>query len=273
MRTTNWSLKQHLKICITTFLFFSSSAFAQIELTWNKGVFLLPENLARQADTPVDKVALIEKHLSKLKTLSSTTKLKPAVLMHGCGGISGENIEQAKLLAKMNIPVFLPSFYARPNAPTLCAGRSDGMPFFTSNVTPTTIAQRVEEFEFAVTQLRELAFLDSTQILATGHSMGGMTVARLRNPAISAAIITGWGCFPPYTEQTSKNVPQLAVRFRVDPFLNNSGACEVKLFSGRDHPNTFSVILDGQETHEVMHSEIAKEEIRTFVNNQFLKGH
>lgn len=264
---------QCLQLCIVTFLLCSSNAFAQVEFTWSKGVFILPEELARQADTPVDKVDLIEKHLSKLKTLSSTTKLKPALLMHGCGGISGENIEQAKLLAKMNIPVFLPSFYARPNAPTLCAGRSDGMPFFTTNVTPTTIAQRVEEFEFAVIQLRELAFVDSTQILATGHSMGGMAVARLRNPAISAAIITGWGCFSPYTEQTSKNVPQLAVRFRVDPFLNNSGACEVKLFSGRESQNTFSIILDGQETHEVMHNEITKQEIRTFVNNHFLKGH
>lgn len=262
---------QFLKLCVTTGLFLSTSAFAQIELTWNKGVFILPENLARQADTPVDKVALIEKHIAKLKSLSSTTKLKPALLMHGCGGISAENIEQAKLLVKMNIPVFLPSFYARPYAPTLCAGRSDGMPFFTSNVTPTTIAQRVEEFEFAVTQLQELAFVDSTQILATGHSMGGMTVARLRNPSISAVVITGWGCFPPYSEQSSQKIPQLAIRFRVDPFLNNSGACEVKFFSEREPQNTFSVVLDGQETHEVMHNEKAREEIKGFVAKYFLK--
>ena len=259
------------RLLFSATLVLSCSAFAQVELTWSKGVFILPTELAQQAGTPIGKVALIEKHIDTLKNLAAPVKFKPAVLMHGCGGISAENIAHAKLLADMGIPVFLPSFYARSNAPTLCAGRSDGMPFFVT-FSHQNLAQRVEEFEFAVSKLHELPFVDHTHVLATGHSMGGITVARLRNPAIQASVITGWGCFSPYSEQSMKNVPQLAVRFKVDPFLNNSGACEVKLFSGRDPENTFSVVLDGQETHEVMHNEKARAEIQKFVQAYFIKA-
>jgi dienelactone hydrolase len=251
-------------------IIFSKISFAQVERTWSKGAFIFPEELAKEIGTPIGNVAVLEKYMPLFEKAVLTNKYKPAILMHGCGGITRENIEHAKLLASMGIPVFLPSYYARSDAQTLCAGSSSGAVLFI-NISRQDVNQRIEEFEYAVKKLKELHFIDSSQILASGHSMGGLTVAQVKNPSVGATVITGWGCFGVYSGQSPKHIPQLAIRFKVDPFLSSSESCEAKFFSSREKENTFSVVLDGQETHEVMHNEKAKDEIRKFVGVFFVE--
>jgi len=251
-------------------ILFCKMCFAQVEPTWNKGAFIFPEDLAKEFGTPIGNVAVLEKYIPLFEKAALTKKYKPAILMHGCGGISRENIEHAKLLASMGIPVFLPSYYARSDAQTLCAGSSSGAVLFI-NISRQDVYQRIEEFEYAVKKLRELQFIDTSQILATGHSMGGLTVAQVKNSSVVAAVITGWGCFGSFSGQSPKHIPQLAIRFKVDPFLSSSESCEAKFFSGREKENTFSVVLDGQQTHEVMHNDQAKDEIRKFVSEFFVR--
>jgi hypothetical protein len=57
----------------------------------------------------------------------------------------------------------------------------------------------------------------------------------------------------------------LAIRFKDDPWLNDSYQCDAGLFSGRDKSNTTSLVLDGQRTHEVIHDPRAVSAFLEFV--------
>jgi dienelactone hydrolase len=236
---------------------------ADLEQTWMKGAFVLPAELAAQIGSPTEGVARVDKFARPLAELSAARKSPIAVLLHGCAGISTENVTAAVYLARKGFSVFLPSYYARSNAIPICAGSAAGVPFF-SRVDRELVKLRVEEFDHALGRARALGFTDRDTVLAYGHSMGGIAVAALERDDINAVVITGWGCAAPFASQAPKNIPQLSIRFNDDPWVP-AGTCGVRLFGGRDEENTSSVVLDGQRTHEVMHDPRSRAAIDAFL--------
>jgi hypothetical protein len=262
-----------LKACVAALLVLfvatSFAAEAEVAKTWRSGAFILPAELSLQLGLP-EEVSRIDKHEQALFGSSDARRYHIAVLMHGCAGLSTENIEAAKHLARLGFAVFLPSYYGRSNAQTLCAGSASGVPFFI-NISWFNVAQRLEEFDYAVQMIMRFKFWNGQGVLAMGHSMGGLAVANLRHPQVKAGIITGWGCSSPFSRQLPSKTPQLNVRFVQDPWLPDSSLCEVKIFSGRESSNTRVVALTGQTTHEVMHDARTREAISQFVTQHFLR--
>lgn len=260
------------KIVSLVLAFLSSSVVADdIEATWNQGAFLLPKTLAAQVGSPRAALMRIDRFSEKLNDIEKGERRPVAILMHGCSGITAENAAAARLLAEIGFAVFLPNYYARANVAPICAGSAEGVPFFTS-VTPQLVKLRVEEFNYALSKARSLPFVDADKVLAYGHSMGGGVVAALGRSDLRAAVITGWPCSSPgFHQQSHQAVPQLAIRFKDDPWLPSGWECDARPFSGRDANNTISLVLDGQRTHEVLHDARAQEAIRKFVDIHFFE--
>lgn len=261
------------KLISLSLVFFSLSVDASdIEATWNQGAFLLPKAVAAQMGSPQGNLVRVDRFSSKLIAHESIERVPVAIVMHGCSGITAENAAAAKMLAGLGFAVFLPNYYARSNVSPMCAGSAEGVPYFTA-VTPQLVKLRTEEFDYALSKAQSLPFIDPKRAVAYGHSMGGGVVAALGRSDLKAAIITGWPCSSPHFHQQSHPaVPQLAIRFKDDPWLPSGWACDAKPFSGRDATNTVSLVLDGQRTHEVLHDARAQEAIRQFVEKHVLKG-
>lgn len=243
---------------------------ADVDATWLKGAFILPERLATRIGSPKARIARIDLFQKELTSLATEDKTPIAIVLHGCGGIITEQAVMAKRLADIGFSVFLPSHEARSNARVLCAASSDGTPFFAS-FDAGTLEQRIEEFANALVEAGRLGFTDPSKVLAAGHSQGGLTVGHLNRGDITAAIITGWGCEPPWASQSPRAVPQLAVRHKDDPWLKPGWYCEARLFGSRDGPNTESVVLEGERAHAVMHNERAVLAITGFARKHFFK--
>jgi dienelactone hydrolase len=244
---------------------------ADVDASWLKGAFILPESLAARVGSPKTRIARIDLFKKELAAVTTEEKTPIAIVLHGCGGIITEQAVMAKHLADIGFSVFLPSHEARSDARVLCAAAADGTPFFAS-FDAATLQQRLDEFAHALVEAGKLGFTDPSRVLAAGHSQGGLTVGHLGRDDITAAIITGWGCEPPWASQSPRAVPQLAVRHKDDPWLKPGWYCEVRLFGGRDGSNTVSVVLDGERAHSVMHNERAVSAITGFARRHFLSG-
>ena len=244
---------------------------ADVDNTWLKGAFILPQALAAQVGSPKTRIARIDLFKQELAALVTQDKTPIAIVLHGCGGIITEQAVLARHLADIGFSVFLPSHEARSDARVQCAASSNGTPYFAS-FDAATLQQRQDEFAHALVEASKLGFTDPSRVLAAGHSQGGLTVAHLNRGDITAAVITGWGCEPPWALQSPRTVPQLAVRHKDDPWLKPGWYCEARLFAGRDASNTQSVVLEGERAHSVMHVERAVLAITQFARRHFFNG-
>ncbi len=266
-----WRSALRMAIVVATSISFAPTArAADVDDTWLKGAFLLPERLATQIGSPRTRIARIDLFKDGLATLKTEEKTPIAIVLHGCSGIIPEQAAMARQLADLGFSVFIPSHQARSNGRTLCAAGSDGSPFFAS-FDSTMLRHRREEFANALSEARKLGFTDPSKVLAAGHSQGALAVGHLDRTDVTAAIITGWGCESPWWSQSPRSVPQLAIRFRDDPWLRPGTACEAGLSSGRDASNTFSLVLDGERSHSVMHNENAVAAIQAFAKQYFFQ--
>lgn len=191
--------------------------------------------------------------------------------MHGCSGITTEQLKASQLLIDLGFVVVLPSHYGRPDATPICGGTAAGDPAFV-RITPELVSLRIEEFHHAIKMAVEtLPFVDSSRVLAMGHSMGGITIANQNRTDLIGVIITGWGCSPPYVGRAHRDVPQLSVRFKNDPWLNTGGgfgySCGTRIGVDRDKSNTVNLIITHGREHQVMHEPEAIHAIQKFVQS------
>jgi dienelactone hydrolase len=224
----------------------------ELERTWLKGALMLPKDLSEQLGIPAGEITRIDKVVDRLSTLKFREPMPLALMVHGCFGIGQEQIEQAKLLTARGYVAFMPSHYGRLKAIQLCGGNAAGEIQF-ERLNRTNINQRLEEVDYALAKARALAFVSKDRTLISGHSMGGVTIGNMKRADVTAYVISGWGCNPGLSGRPPKEVPLLAMRFRDDPWLNDSFQCDGGLFTGRDKSNTISLVFDGQRTHEVIH--------------------
>ena len=236
-----------------------------MERTWLKGALMLPKDLSEQLGIPAGEITRIDKVVDRLPALKFKEPMTLALMVHGCFGIGQEQIEQAKLLTARGYVAFMPSHYGRLKAIQLCGGNAAGEIQF-HRLNRTNINQRLEEVDYALAKARELAFVSKERTLISGHSMGGITIGNMKRTDVTAYVISGWSCNPIFSLRPPKEVPLLAMRFRDDPWLNDSFQCDGGLFTGRDKSNTISLVFDGQRTHEVIHNPRAVAAFLDFVD-------
>lgn len=237
----------------------------ELERTWLKGALMLPKDLSEQLGIPAGEITRIDKVVDRLPALKFKEPMTLALMVHGCFGIGQEQIEQAKLLTARGYVAFMPSHYGRLKAIQLCGGNAAGEIQF-HRLNRTNINQRLEEVDYALAKARELAFVSKERTLISGHSMGGITIGNMKRTDVTAYVISGWSCNPIFSLRPPKEVPLLAMRFRDDPWLNDSFQCDGGLFTGRDKSNTISLVFDGQRTHEVIHNPRAVAAFLDFVD-------
>jgi dienelactone hydrolase len=236
----------------------------ELERTWLKGALMLPKDLSDQLGIPAGEITRIDKVVDRLPRLKFDAPMPLALLVHGCFGIGQEQIEQAKMLTARGYVAFMPSHYGRAKAIQLCGGNAAGEIQF-HRLNRTNINQRLEEVDYALSKARGLGFVSKDRTLISGHSMGGITIGNIKRSDATAYVISGWGCNPSLSGRPPKVVPLLAMRFRDDPWLNDSFQCDGGMLTGRDKENTISLVLDGQRTHEVIHDPRAAAAFLDFV--------
>lgn len=236
----------------------------ELERTWLKGALMLPKDLSDQLGIPAGEITRIDKVVDRLSTLKSDVPMPLALLVHGCFGIGQEQIEQAKMLTVRGYVAFMPSHYGRVKAIQLCGGNAAGEIQF-HRLSRTNINQRLDEVDYALSKARELGFVSKDRTLISGHSMGGITIGNIKRTDVTAYVISGWGCNPSLSGRPPKEVPLLAMRFRDDPWLNDSFQCDGGVFTGREKSNTISLVFGGQRTHEVIHDPRAVSAFLDFV--------
>ena len=224
----------------------------ELERTWLKGALMLPKDLSDQLGIPAGEITRIDKVVDRLPTLKFSEQMPLALMLHGCGGISQEQIRQAKMLTARGFVAFMPSYYGRQKAIQLCGGNAAGEIQF-HRINDFNIKQRLAEADHALLKARALPFVRADRALVSGHSMGGLTIGNMKRTDVTGYVITGWGCNPKGSGRPPKDVPLLAMRFKDDPWLNDNFQCDAGLFTGRDKENTISLVFDGQRTHEVIH--------------------
>ena len=236
----------------------------ELERTWLKGALMLPKDLSVQLGIPAGEITRIDKVVDRLPTLKFSQQMPLALMIHGCGGISQEQIQQAKMLTTRGYVAFIPSYYGRTKAIQLCGGNAAGEIQF-HRINDFNIKQRLAETDHALLKARALPFVQPDRTLVSGHSMGGVTIGNMKRTDVTGYVITGWGCNPALSRRPPREVPLLAMRFRDDPWLNDNFQCYAGLFTGRDKENTTSLVFDGQRTHEVIHDPRAVSAFLEFV--------
>ena len=173
----------------------------------------------------------------------------PAILfLHGCSGLIRGGAGYRLLLLAAGYALFEPDAYARP-----------GHSCETSSMT-----KRRAEIEYALGEIRKLAWVDQNRVILMGNSEGGRAVAEWDAPGFAAHIVLASNCAAFRTREGAAprappDVPVLAV-VGVDDELLHGSSCRVT----RRINGSKSIRIDGAG-HDIMgHAEV-KSAIETFL--------
>ncbi len=156
---------------------FSSSNFASkehLDATANKASIYLPEG------SGAEWVCSLRYELFEKFGCGDQIKKKlPLVIhAHGCKGVNRADIAAMKLYQKLGYVVFAPNSFALNRASTC----------YTGNVA------RTAEIENALQLLMMKKWIDSSKILISGFSEGGLNAAFFSSDHIIGKIVMGYGC-------------------------------------------------------------------------------
>lgn len=187
-----WSMCFCLISCATT------GPSVDVGKTWDEAYIRIPGLL------PVAK-----EHREKYFAEMLKGKKYPTVLyFHGAGGLnSPESRGDFDVLEKLNIAVVAPHSYARerPRNDMGDAGLAIATEIF---------YLRDEEITLALERVRQLTWVDQSNIFIWGHSEGGMVVAAYPGAICNGRILTGTGCQWGFRAKE----PVLALQAKNDPY-------------------------------------------------------
>ncbi len=171
----------------------------------------------------------------------------PAVLyLHGCGGLIRGGLGYRLMLMNAGFAIFEPDAFARPGH--TCEGSST--------------KQRRAEIVYALSQIRQLPWIDQDRIILMGNSQGGRTVARWDEPGFAAHVILASNCGSfrknvAAAPRAPATVPVLAVVGAKDDYFLGSSCKVTRRIKGSKsilipdadhdimgHPQTKSAISD-----------------------------
>jgi len=196
--------------------------------------------------------------------------LSSVLYLHGCKGFDyshdGTMGGWAQTLTAAGYAVVMPTSFAREKRPQNCDPAT-----YTGGLAMEVMDMRLEEVEFALTQLRTVSWVDQRNLFLMGHSEGGITVARWRGGEFNGHIISGWTCTaPPLPSfdgvQAPLATPLLAISFESDPWFHGpyAGSCASKFGARKD---ARQVTLPGSGHDTASHAEARTAVLR------FLRDH
>ena len=222
-----------------------------IERTWILGQQRLPASLTKSGKDellflfkdPANWSAEVESELSNAKE-----RIPVAVFLHGCSGITRDNLSFFRLLNEEGWAVFAPDSFARPGRTRTCTHRSFD-----------TMDNRIEEARYALARLMEARWADKSRIILVGQSEGGEAAGLWSYEGFAAIISTGADC----QDSNGRSFAPISV-----PFLSLVGEkdtsqhppCSV---SGRSGGSKSLIIPEAD--HQVYTFPAAKQEIRQFL--------
>ena len=175
----------------------------------------------------------------------------PAVLyLHGCSGLNRGGLGYRLMLISAGFAIFEPDAYARPG--------------HTCEVSSSK--QRRAEIVYALSQIRQLSWIDQDRIILMGNSQGGRTVARWDEPGFAAHVILASNCgsFRKNTAAAPRapaTVPVLAVVGAKDNYFLGS-SCKVS----RRIKGSKSILIPDAD-HDIMGHPQTKSAIRDFLRD------
>ena len=164
----------------------------------------------------------------------------PAVLfLHGCSGLIRGGVGYRLLLIDEGYAVFEPDAFARPG----------------HSCDTSSIAVRREEVAYALSQIRDLPWVDQDRIVLMGFSEGGKTVGSWEKPGFAALVILD----APATARAPANVAVLAIAGAQDSYAQPHS------YEAQSRDGASKSILIAGAGHGIFHLPEAKEAIRSFL--------
>lgn len=201
-------------------------------LTWQYMTYYLPASATKSGDT--ERFANVYKDpvgwgdSVRNQKLKSNVKLPAVVYLHGCGGLKGAGDRWGPMLAVFGFVVFQPDSFARPGRVELCG---DG------DMTGRQLL-RIQEIKYAVSQMRELPWVDQDRLVLMGFSEGAQAVAVYRGREFVAHIFIGTDCR--HGGGKRRGIPALNIVGSADE-LGYGGGCGI----WRDKRGSKRVIIGG----------------------------
>lgn len=206
------------------------------------------------------------------KDFQNNSKEFPAVIfLHGCSGITKEEIAWARLISDAGYFVILPDSYARYGRKMNCKPTD---PKWKDGGFLNAFAYRQEEIAAAFSNLENDKKINNKNIFLIGFSEGGVATAQTIQKGLKGQIILGWTCSLKGQSNFEginqlEEIPVLAIAAISDPWrlgTTNSGRCVDSLHSIKKMKQ---VDLDGAY-HDLFHSEKARNEVLQFLSDNII---
>lgn len=235
-----------LGICFSTSITHADNNDPDVKKSWNSAKVYVPGN---RSETTPDKIKV--------------DKPFPVVIyMHGCSGITNENISWGEYIKDLGYVVVLPDSMARRSEMS-CDPRTKKGGLF-----PQAHQMRLEEISYALEQVKKSPWADAKTIFLFGHSEGGVSAARTKLEGFSGIIISGWRCthrknpsfdgiFAPL------DTPILTLEWNRDDWSSDTtkGSCADKF---GERKKARQILLPGNG-HNVYEQRVAREAVTQFL--------
>ena len=185
------------------------------------------------------------------KMVKPGKKLRVAMYLHGCGGISGQAIQYRELMHSLGYAVFMPDSFQRPGREVLCGQGGLG----------NRISLRLREVDYALSKIRQLSWVDQDRIILMGFSEGGNTTDNFDEKGFAAHIVLGSACTQTRDSvpMAPKGTPVLAIVGERDRYRPG-----IKCYMERTVGGSKSISIP-YAGHSIAHLDETKEAITTFL--------
>ncbi len=183
-----------------------------VEKSYNQADVYVPGNLFKTTPSNID-----------------VTKKYPVVIyLHGCTGTANHDSQWGKYIADLGYIVVQPNTLARPNTKVICNPQTHSSE--PGIATGKALMFRQQEIRYALKQVQQSTWADTSNIFLMGHSQGGVSTALNKINDFKGLVISGWTCTNSVTGgiKSANNIPVLAMAYDNDPWrksTESSGRC------------------------------------------------
>jgi dienelactone hydrolase len=237
---------------------------SDLERTWSNATIVLPPLKGEGPPVLAAGSRRIDRHLAAFQ---ASRGFPTVIYLHGCTGLSV--VRFLEQIASAGFVVVAPDSMARRYRPLQCNPWSH---------TPTgnlfVFDFRMAELSFALQQLRQLDWVDHSNIYLVGVSEGGVIAALYRGDDVRARVILQWNCQGPAVMRGIAAPPQtpvLALLRTGDPwYWRGPGAgrdCSEFLL-GRPESRSLLLAQGGGDGHEIVNDPDAVQQVLGFLVGQ-----
>lgn len=178
---------------------FEGGSQEEINRTWDDGLVYLPDGKGGQTRQTI---GAFESAGFKLPEGVGPT-LPVIVQLHGCDGIGSVPKRSAMIFSSKGYAVFLPDSFAREHKPTSC---NPLIP--KGSLHREVLGWRQAEADHAITQVKNIDWVQKDNIFVAGHSEGAITAATYTGQRVAGRVIEGWPCHAGWEEYIGLNSPK-----------------------------------------------------------------